>query len=141
MRDKKKIREKALKNLVISLWVGAIWDWILVVIILFFPGLLSLFKIPYPKEMMYFRFSALPLFTLPFFYIQAALNPLKEKAILIGTLIARFSGFLFFLIHYIFFKEPFFFFVFGIIDLFFFSWHYLFIIKAKIFNKSALEAH
>lgn len=118
--------EKRLKILSISLWVGSVWDWLASILIIFFPSLVLLFGVPYPEEIMYFRFAGLLLFILPFFYIQAALRPDKEMGIIIGAVIARFSGFLFLSIHYFFFHVQFLFLIFGIVDLFFGLWHLLF---------------
>lgn len=118
--------DKRLKILSISLWAGSIWDWSASFLILFFPSSVTLFGVPYPQEIMYFRFAGLLLFILPFFYIQAALRPEKEKGIIVGAIIARFSGFLFLAIHYFFFHEQFLFLLFGIVDLFFGLWHLLF---------------
>lgn len=118
--------EKRLKILSISLWVGSFWDWIASILIIFFPSLVLLFGVPYPKEIMYFRFAGLLLFILPFFYIQAASRPDKERGIIIGAIVARFCGFLFLAIHYFFFHVQFLFLIFGIVDLFFGLWHLLF---------------
>ncbi len=121
--------EKRLRVLSISFWAGSFWDWLASILILFFPSAVKLFGVPYPQEIMYFRFAGLLLFILPFFYIQAALRPEKERGIIIGAIIARFSGFIFLVIHYTFFGAKFLFLFFGIIDLIFGLWHLLFFIK------------
>ncbi len=121
--------EKILRILSISLWAGSFWDWLASILILFFPSTVKLFGVPYPQEITYFRFAGLLLFVLPFFYIQAALRPEKEKGIIIGAIIARFSGFIFLGVHYTFFGAKFLFLFFGIVDLIFGLWHLLFFIK------------
>lgn len=123
--------EKRLKILSISLWAGSLWDWIASFLILLFPSTVLLFGVPYPQEIMYFRFAGLLLFILPFFYIQAALRPEKERGIVIGAIIARFSGFIFLCVHYCFFSAKFLFFIFGIVDLIFGLWHLLCVITLK----------
>jgi hypothetical protein len=123
--------EKKLKILSISLWAGSFWDWGASILIIFFPSTVLLFGVPYPQEIMYFRFAGLLLFILPFFYIQAALKPEKERGIIIGSIIARFSGFIFLSIHYLFFSAKFLFFFFGIVDLIFGLWHLLFFIPIE----------
>lgn len=123
--------ERRLKILSISLWTGSFWDWLASFLILFFPSAVTLFGVPYPQEIMYFRFAGLLLFILPFFYIQAALRPYKERGIIIGAIIARFSGFIFLGIHYLFFNAKFLFFFFGIVDLIFGVWHLLFFPYSK----------
>ncbi len=127
--------EKRLKILSISLWAGSFWDWIASFLIIFFPSTVLLFGVPYPQEIMYFRFAGLLLFILPFFYIQAALRPEKEKGIVIGAIIARFSGFIFLSIHYFFFSAKLLFFIFGIVDLIFGLWHLLSLIFMKTINR------
>jgi len=123
--------EKKLKILSISLWAGSFWDWGASILIIFFPSTVLFFGVPYPQEIMYFRFAGLLLFILPFFYIQAALKPEKERGIIIGAIIARFSGFIFLSIHYLFFSAKFLFFFFGIVDLIFGLWHLLFFIPIE----------
>ncbi|MGQ9619341.1 MAG: hypothetical protein ACUVUG_10325 [Candidatus Aminicenantia bacterium] len=124
--------ERELKILSISFWAGSIWDWLASFIIIFFPGTVTLFKVPYPQELMYFRFAGLLLFILPFFYIYAALRPQREEGIIKSAIIARFTGFLFLFTHYIFFNVKFLFLFFGIIDLFFGLWHLYFYMAYKI---------
>ncbi len=118
--------EKTLKILSISFWAGSAWDWLTSFLIFFFPSTVLLFGVPYPQEVLYFRFAGLLLFILPFFYIQAALKPEQEQGIVKGAIIARFSGFLFMFIHYIFFNVRALFLFFGIIDLLFGLWHLFF---------------
>jgi len=79
-----------------SILVGSVYDWILAALILWSPpALLSFFRLPAPADPFHFRFAALPLVALPFFYLLAWRDPDRYSGVIGAMIVARLTGFVY----------------------------------------------
>lgn len=77
-----------------SILVGAIYDWVLAVLILWSPpALLAFFGLPAPADPFHFGFAAIPLVALPFFYLLAWRDADRHAGVVGAMVVARLAGF------------------------------------------------
>ena len=131
-------REQNLRILGITMLFGSIYDWIVAVLALFFPEIMTLFGVPYPKELMYFRFAGLLMLVLPFFYLLGYIQTEKNIAVIPSAIIVRIIGFLFLILHSLFLQEPIIWALFGFADLLFAALHYCFLVRSGYTFRNAL---
>lgn len=85
---------RGLAPLRLSILAGIVYDWVLAALILASPpALLALFGLPEPPDPFHFRFAAIPLLALPFFYRLAWRDPVRHAGIVGAMVIARLVGF------------------------------------------------
>ncbi len=79
-----------------SILVGSVYDWVLAALIFWSPpALLSFFGLPAPADPFHFRFAALPLVALPFFYLLAWHDPDRHSGVIGAMIVARLTGFVY----------------------------------------------
>lgn len=121
-------RVRHLRILALTMLAGAIYDWLMGLLILFAPGFITgLFGLPFPTDLMYFRAGGMVFITLPFFYLLAYANVERNIAVVPAAIVVRCLGFTFFVIHVLFLGEPPIFILIGLADLAFAIAHYVFL--------------
>jgi hypothetical protein len=89
-------RREAARPLRTSILIGSIYDWVLAILILASPAaLLALLRIPPPVDPFHYRFSALLLLVVPFFYLLAWKDPDRYSGVIGAMVITRVAGFLY----------------------------------------------
>ena len=109
-----------------SILVGSVYDWVLAILILLSPPtLLALLRIPEPADPFQFRFAALPLVALPFFYLLAWRDPDRHGGVIGAMVVARLAGFAYLTLYGTARGEPAAYVLFGLGDLAFAAAHLL----------------
>lgn len=131
-------QEQNLKNLGLTMLFGSIYDWVVAALTLLFPNFVTLFGVPYPKDLMYFRFGGLLMLVLPFFYLLGYIQTKRNIAVVPSAIIVRGIGFLFLTLHSLLLEESPFWALFGFADLLFGALHYCFLKRSGYTFRNAL---
>lgn len=106
--------------------LGSIYDWVMALLIFLYPKAITFFGVPFPTDLMYFRWGGLLMLILPFFYLLAYINTEKNIAVVPSAILARTAGFLFLTLHTVLLGEAPVWVMFGLADLLFGVLHYIY---------------